>query len=61
MPAGVVVPAPLSGVTSVQAGWFRMADRMDDSKTNTDDQADFLFAKLPFGKENSRLAPENMN
>ena len=47
VPAGVTFSAPLTSTSALQAGWFRMADLMDDSNTNTDDQADFLFAKLP--------------
>ncbi|MFK5952980.1 MAG: outer membrane homotrimeric porin [Desulfobacterium sp.] len=47
VPAGVTFSAPLTDTSSLQAGWFRMADLMDDSEANTDDQADLLFVKLP--------------
>lgn len=46
VPAGVTAAYPINETTSLSAGWFRMADLMDDSATNTDDQADFFFAKL---------------
>ena len=47
VPAGVTFSAPLTDTSTLQAGWFRMADLMDDSEANTDDQADLLFVKLP--------------
>jgi hypothetical protein len=56
-PAGITMAAPLSNMASVEAGWFRMADLMDDSKNNTDDQADFLFAKLPVTTGSFKLTP----
>lgn len=57
VPAGVTMNAPLSETTSLQAGWFRMADLMDDSETNTDDQADFFFAKLPIKMNTITFTP----
>ncbi len=57
VPAGVTMSAPLAEGTSLQAGWFRMADLMDDSETNTDDQADFLFAKLPMTMNTITFTP----
>lgn len=57
VPAGVTFSAPLTDTTSLQAGWFRMADLMDDSKTNTDDQADFLYAKLPMSMDAFTFTP----
>jgi len=47
VPAGVTFSAPLNDTSSLQLGWFRMADLMKDTETNTDDQADLLFVKLP--------------
>ncbi len=47
VPTGATVSATLTDTSTIQAGWFRMADLMDDTETNTDDQADFLFVKLP--------------
>ncbi|SLM31414.1 conserved exported hypothetical protein [Desulfamplus magnetovallimortis] len=57
VPAGVTFKAPFSESAAIQAGWFRMADLMDDSETNTDDQADFMFAKLPFTINNITFTP----
>ena len=56
-PAGVVFTMPFSPDASVQAGWFRIADLMDDSTSNTDDQADFLFTKVPLGFGNGHFTP----
>ena len=56
-PAGIVVSMPVSPAASFQAGWFRIADLMDDSVSNTDDQADFLFTKFPMGMGNTHFTP----
>jgi len=56
-PAGAVFSMPISPESSVQAGWFRMADLMDDSTNNTGDQADLLFTKFPLGMGNSVFTP----
>ena len=56
VPAGVTFSAPL-GISTLQAGWFRMADLMDDSKNNTEDQADFLYAKLPVSMDAFSFTP----
>lgn len=57
VPAGVTLSTPVSESVSVRAGWFRIADLMDDSSANTDDQADLLFAKLPMDMGNHRFSP----
>ncbi len=57
VPAGVTLSMPLSASSSLLAGWFRMADLMDDTKTNTEDQADFLFMKLPVALEGICFTP----
>jgi len=56
-PAGVTMKAPLSDNVSLETGWFRMADLMDDTKNNTDDQADFIFVKLPLSMGSIKLTP----
>jgi len=56
-PAGAVFSMSISPESSVQAGWFRIADLMDDSTSNTDDQADLLFTKFPLGMGNSHFTP----
>lgn len=56
-PAGVVFSMPVSPESSLQAGWFRIADLMDDSASNTDDQADLLFTKFPLGMGNGHFTP----
>ena len=57
VPAGVTFSAPFTDTYSLQAGWFRMTDLMDDTATNTDDQADFLFAKLPVTMNAVKFTP----
>lgn len=56
-PAGITMAAPLSHMASLELGWFRIADLMDDSEKNTDDQADFLVAKLPLKTGAVKLTP----
>ena len=56
-PAGVTFSTPLGKAAQLQTGWFRMADLMDDSKNDTDDQADFFFAQVPFAHKSGRLTP----
>ncbi len=56
-PPGVTMMAPLSDTVSLETGWFRMADLMDDSESNTDDQADFIFAKLPLSMGSLKVTP----
>ena len=57
VPAGVTFSTPLNDMSKLQAGWFRMTDLMDDSKTNTEDQADLLFAKLPITMNALQFTP----
>lgn len=57
VPAGVTFSAPFSDTASLEAGWFRIADLMDDSANNLDDQADFLFAKLPVSFNGLNITP----
>ena len=57
VPAGVTVAYPISEMATVSAGWFRFADLMDDSATNTDDQADFFYGKVALDFGGFKITP----
>lgn len=57
VPPGISVTAPLSKEASLEVAWFRIADLMDDSLGNTDDQADLLWVKAPYRLGSLTLAP----
>ncbi|MFH2067413.1 MAG: outer membrane homotrimeric porin [Pseudomonadota bacterium] len=47
VPSGIAVSAPLSQTLDLELAWFRIADLMDDTNNNTDDQADLFWVKTP--------------
>lgn len=57
VPAGVTAAYPINDKTNISVGWFRFADLMDDTENNTDDQADFFFAKLGADMGGFKLTP----
>ncbi len=57
VPPGVVATYPISNSTSLTAGWLRIADLMDDSSGNTDDQADLFFSKLSLDFNGFKIVP----
>ena len=57
VPAGVTMTTPFSNAASLELAWFRMADLMDDSESNTDDQADLFWAKVPLKMGGVSLTP----
>ncbi|WP_155325058.1 alginate export family protein [Desulfosarcina ovata] len=57
VPAGVTATYPINDMTSVSAGWFRFADLMDDTATNTDDQADFFYSKVEHDFGGIKITP----
>lgn len=57
IPAGVTAAIPLSKNSALELAWFRIADLMDDSENNTDDQADLFWARVPMDMGNISLAP----
>ncbi|MFO7749697.1 MAG: outer membrane homotrimeric porin [Desulfobacteraceae bacterium] len=57
VPAGVTMSTPISEAASFELAWFRMADLMDDTKGNTDDQADLFWARVPVKMGSVTLAP----
>ena len=56
-PAGAVLTADLSESAALETGWFRIADLMDDTENNTDDQADFVFLKSPVTMDTFKVSP----
>jgi hypothetical protein len=57
VPAGVAAYYPINKATALSAGWFRFADLMDDSATNTDDQADFFYGKVALDFGGLKITP----
>jgi len=57
VPPGVTMTTPMGSSASLELAWFRMADLMDDSANNTDDQADLLWIKTPIKEGNISLTP----
>lgn len=57
IPAGVTMSAPLTDAASLELAWFRIADLMDDTEHNTDDQADMYWLRVPFKAKTISVAP----
>jgi hypothetical protein len=57
VPAGLTMNAVISDTVTLQAGWFRMADLLDDTTRNMDDRADLFYAQLPMKHNGIELTP----
>lgn len=57
IPAGVTMSALLSDIVSLKTGWFRIADLMDDTENNMDDQADLLYLQVPVAMKDFQVTP----
>lgn len=57
VPAGVLMTVKFNETSSLKASWFRIADLMDDTENNMDDQADLFWAELPVKFGGLQLTP----